>query len=317
MTVWAFNWTDDAEKRELVYGSLKNGKSRFGWSWLEEHNLLLKDNWTKQHGKQLFLLQITPDDWIVHVNTPQWGKCVAARVTSSYSFDTGLNGDFRHYFDVDKESIVEFDRNDENVLPSVNLKPRGRYQRVYAVDDFVQSIENLRTGRVHLDPGESRQGHHLKDKTEEYIRGIPRWLHKTHRGKDLEHFLEVLFRRIPGVTDVRPNGFGWRTDHGADLIVTMSQSVGGYLQLSRRIVVQAKSYEGEHWETDAVRQIKEAVRHFDADGGMIVTTAEKTDALEQAIDEACKEVKKPIELLAAEDLSRFIIKHAPDLAFRL
>ena len=91
--------------------------------------------------------------------------------------------------------------------------------------------------------------------------------------------------------------------------------MGGYLPFSRRIVVQAKSYEGEHWETKAVRQIKEAVQHFDADAGLIVTTAEKTEALERAIDKACKGTKRPIELLAADDLSRFIIKHAPDLVF--
>ena len=316
MTVWAFNWTDNAEMRELVYGSLKNGKSRFGWSWLEEHNLLLKDNWTDQHGKQLFLREITPGDWIVHVNTPQRGKCVAVRVISSYSFDAGLNGDFRHCFDVEKESRIEFDRNDENVLPSVNLRPRGRYHRIYAVDDFIQSLENLRAGRVHLDSDEYRQGHHLKNKTEAYIRGIPKCLHATHRGKDLELFLQELFSRIPGCK-VRPNGSGWRTDHGADLVITMSQSLGGYLPLEKKIVVQAKSYEGEHWETDAVRQIKEAIKTFDADAGLIVTTAEKTEALEQAIVEACEETKRPIELLAADDLSRFIIEHAPDLVFRL
>lgn len=317
MKVWAFNWTTDAEMQRLVYESLQKGKSRFGWSKTPEHNLLLEDNWSVEHGNQLFLLRIKPNDWIVHVNTPKWGRCVAARVTSEYGFDSGLNGDFRHCFDVDTDSILEFDRNDKNVLPSVNLKPRGRYHRVYAEDDFKQSIDNLRKGSVELESGESRQEHHLKGKTEQYLRGIPKLIHKMHRRKDLEPFLAKLFARVPGVDHVHHNGSGWGTDHGADLIITMSQSIGGYLQLPRMIVVQAKSYEGKQWETDAVRQIQEAIEHFDADAGMIVTTAEKTEALEQAVAEACKETKKPIDLLAADDLSRFIIKHAPDLIFRM
>lgn len=321
MMVWAFNWTDDDEMRGLVYESLRNGKSRFGWSWKEEHNLLLENNRTKQHSRQLFLLQIEPKDWIVHVNTPQWGACVAARVTSGYSFDRGLqraNGsmDFRHYLDVDTKSVVEFDRNDPNVLPSVNLRPRYRYHRVYARDDFLQSIKNVRTQSVRLQPGETRQTRHLKDKTGRYLRGISELVHQMFRRHDLEHFLGELFKRLPGVVDVRRNGLGWGTDHGADLIVTMTQSMGR-MEFERRIVVQAKSHGGETRDTKAVSQIREAIEQFGADAGMIVTTAETTEPLEQAIDEACKETRKPIDILAADDLGRFIIKHAPDLVFRM
>lgn len=316
MTVWAFNWTPHSKRRELVYRSLRNGKSRFGWSWLDEHNLLLENNWTEEHSRQRFLLEVSPDDWIVHVNTPEWGRCVAARVTSEYGFDSGLDGDFRHCFDVDKDSIVEFDRNDNNVLPSVNLRPRRRYHRIYAIDDFLQSINHIENQPVDLEPDESRQEYHLKGKTEQYLRELPQLIHEMHRGKDLEDFLRKLFLRLPGVTEVVPNGRRWGTDHGADLIVAMTQSMA-HMEFERTIVVQAKSFEGQHWETKAVTQIEHAVKRFRADAGMIVTTAERTEALERAIDKACNKTEKPIDLLAAEDLSRLVIKHAPDLVFRL
>ena len=53
MTVWVFNKVDDLEARKLVYESVKAGKSRFGWSTKDEHNLKLKDNWTEWHSKEI------------------------------------------------------------------------------------------------------------------------------------------------------------------------------------------------------------------------------------------------------------------------
>jgi hypothetical protein len=53
MQIWAFNKVDEPEERQLIYQSIKSGKSRFGWSQKDEHNLELKDNWTDWHSKQL------------------------------------------------------------------------------------------------------------------------------------------------------------------------------------------------------------------------------------------------------------------------
>ena len=221
MVVWAFNWVSDEkskqvpdEARKLVYKSIKSGKSRFGWSQKDEHDLSKEDNWDllpeeerkEWYSNQRFLLQIKPGDWIVHINTPEWDKCIAAEVASEYDFDDGLQlsdrTDFRHYFNVKIDTIVEFNRKDPNVLPSVNLKPRYRYQRVYAVDDFHQSIENLKSNIVDLDEGESRNEFFLKDKTEEHLSKMSELIHEMYKGKDLEGFLAEVFRKIPGVVDV-------------------------------------------------------------------------------------------------------------------
>ena len=106
--VWAFIKGDEQSTRDLIYNSIKSGKSRFGWSQNDNHNLLLKDNWTEWHSKQLFLLQIQEGDWIVHINTPVWGQCITAKVKSTYRFDEGLHcewgQDYRHYFEIDTET---------------------------------------------------------------------------------------------------------------------------------------------------------------------------------------------------------------------
>ena len=316
MTIWAFNWTEDENDRQQVYKSLLHGKSRFGWSQEDKHNLKLKDNWTDWHSRQLFLLQVKPNDWIVHVNTPQWGRCVAAQVLSEYDFDDGLlcteGKDFRHFFAIDVDSIVEFDRKDPNVLPSVNLNPRQRYHRIYAVQDFQRSIENLKQGVVKLQEGESREVYHLRNKTDELLTEIVRLIHETHRCKELERFLARVFREIPDVIDVIENGFGWGTDYGADLIVTTKT-----LEFENRIIVQVKSFEDVHDDLYAVDQVKTGIEKFDGKAGMVITTAKATPELESYVRKVSEDIGCPIDLLASDDLAKFVIRYAPNLLFNL
>lgn len=317
--IWAFNQVDDAEAKRKVYASIKNGISRFGWSQEDNHNLK-GDVWSNWHSRQLFLLEIKIGDWIVHINTPSYGKCIAAEVISEYNFDDGLqfNGwvDFRHSFKIDTESIVEFDRIDENILPTVNLRPRYRYHRIYAVTDFLQSIENIKNKNINLNKGESKEIYHLKDKTEKYLVEITKLLHSTHHSKNLERFMASVFRKLPNVINVNENGFGWKTDDGADLIITIKTSIGN-LDFDTNVVVQIKSFEGEHYDLTAVEQIENAIAKFGAHAGIIITTAKKTENLEKEVQKISDKINKPIDILAGEDVARFVIKHASDLIFKL
>lgn len=319
MKVWAFNKVDNSECRKKVYQSFKNGISRFGWSQKDKHNLK-GDKWSEWHSKQLFLLQIKKGDWIVHINTPSYGKCIAGQVKSDYKFDEGLDcwnaKDFRHSFEIEKNSIIEFNRNDKNILPTVNLKPRQRYHRVYAVNDFLKSIENLKNNAVNLKKGESKEVYHLRDKTERYLKEITQLIHNTHKSKNLERFMANVFRKLPNVVDVNENGFGWKTDYGADLIVTTKSSIGN-LEFENKIVVQIKSFEGKHYDLNAVEQVKTGIDKFNANAGIIITTAERTEQLEDKIQQISIDIDKPIDLIAGEDVAKFVIKYASDLIFKL
>jgi hypothetical protein len=325
MKVWAFNGVEDkyAKEKEMVYQSVKNGKSRFGWS--SKDGADLRKPWTESHGKQAFLLQIEVGDWIVHINTPNWGKCTAAQVIKTYDFDEGLSCkwggddvimDFRHVIEVDKNSVIEFERRDKNILPAVNLNPRQRYHRIYAVNDFLQSIENLKQNRVSLKDGERKELFHLRDETDELLKKITHLLHKTHKSKTLEHFLAEVFRKIPNVIYVKENGSGWGTDYGADLIVTASSPIGN-IDFENILVVQIKSFGGEHYDLTAVEQVKTGIQQYKASAGMIITTAQRTEQLEAEIQKASDDIGCPIELLAGDDVAKFVLKYAPDLLFRL
>jgi hypothetical protein len=196
--VWAFA---DPGERTLVYESLKNGKPRFGWSDDDEHNL--RGPWSENHSQQMFLLQIKAGDWIVHVNCPDWGECVAVKVVGEYGFDAGLKCkygvDFRHFIPIDPNSLTTFDRGDRNILPKVNLNPRRRYHRIYAVDEFLKSLDNLKNGTVKFKGNETRELFHLRNTTKELLSQITRLIHEIHKSKDIERFLANVFRRVPGV----------------------------------------------------------------------------------------------------------------------
>ena len=323
--IWVFNKADDPQDRLLIYQSVLAGKSRFGWSSSETNDLLDDNNyWKKENGRQRRLREVKPGDWIVHRNTPEWGRFVAARVTSEYQFDEGLQCpnpspsgriDFRHCFEVDTDTIVEFDRLDPNVLPTVRLNQRQRLERIYEVADFLASIDNLEKGAVEMGAGESREEYHLRAKTDKELLSITAHIHETHKGKNLEGFLAQVFKKIPGVEEIEEHGKGgWRTDHGADLIVTMLDPLLG---LERKIIVQVKSYEGEHRDLHAVEQVKTGIEEFGGDAGMIITTAERTEVLENEIEKISGEIDRPITLLAGPEVSAFVIKHAPELLFNL
>ena len=216
MTIWAFNEPGNVD---FVSKSVVEGTSRFGWSYFDTADLnVLKDkSWEEMNEDEQicwkqswFMLDIQKDDWIVHINVPEWGKCTTAKVISGYSFENEGNevGDFRHMIEIDKESVIIFDRNDDNILPIVSrkLKLRGRYWRIYCEAEFFLSIKNLETAEVNLE-GLTRGVYYLKKELSEPLKNITNLIHKNHPGKELEKFIAEILRRMPNVNDDHKNGF--------------------------------------------------------------------------------------------------------------
>lgn len=312
--VFAFAKVDDADARDKVYQEIKNGKSRFGM-WNQE--VSLKDDY---YGMNDFLLRIQVGDWIVHVNSPNYGHCVAVQASGEYDFDEGFECswgvDFRNYIPVDPSTIVEFERTDPNVVPSVNLAPMRRGQRILQVEDFLRTIDNLRDSKHSDKPDELRGLIHLKERfVEEMLPRLTELIQKMNRSKEFEKFLQKIFENMPNVIST-PNGFGWGTDYGADLIVEFRSPLKE-LSLTSKMVVQAKSYEGEHQETNAVDQLVVAMDKFRADCGLLITTARKTEALEDRLLEASEKTGKAIDLIAGDDVARFVIRYAPEMLIGL
>ena len=82
--VFAFARVEDDNARRLVYEEIEQGRSRFGM-WDQAKSL--KEEY---FGRNRQLLEIRKDDWIVHVNMPESGKCVAVQAAGDYQYDNGL-----------------------------------------------------------------------------------------------------------------------------------------------------------------------------------------------------------------------------------
>lgn len=318
--VWAFAQADP-ETKPLLVQSLKNGKSRFGWSSADEHHIM--NGKSEHHRKHRFLKEIKKGDWIVHINTPKYGQCMAAKVISEYQFDEGLNynsnrTDFRHCFEVDPETVIEFNRRD--VHPKVNLKPRGRYHRVYATKEFAESIENITNGGLELKAGKRKEDYFLRKETEEKILPqLTKFIQQMNKGKELEKFLADCFNNVPYV-EVKKNGFGPKTDNGADLLLNISDAMGISDYLA---VVQVKSYKGEVVDKTAINDIKKAFNEFRPEVGIIMTTGVPTEDFIASVDKLTEELQKEellnedknIITIAGNEFARFVLKYAPEKLF--
>jgi restriction endonuclease Mrr len=307
--VYAFAKIDNAVARSKVYQEIKDGKSRFGM-WNQEESL--RENW---YGQNAFLLKIKKDDWIVHVNMPSYGKCVAVKVISDYGFDDGIDcewgKDFNNYLEINKTSIIEFNRNNINVLPSVNLAPRRRGQRVLQVEDFLSSIENLQNKTYNNLNTEDRVIIHLQKKVNSILPNIVSEIHRMNKSKEFERFLHRIFEKMPNTISIK-NGFGWKSDNGADLIVEFENPVIG-INVSTKLIVQAKSYEGSHFDKNAIYQIVTGIKEYDGDAGLLITTANESEVLEEYVREKSEEIQKTIDVIAGTDVAKFVLRYAPEL----
>jgi hypothetical protein len=307
--IYSFAKIADNNARELVYRSIKEGKSRFGM-WDQEESL--KDKW---YGKNAFLLNINANDWIVHVNMPSYGKCVAIETTGTYNFDDGIvcswGVDFNNYIPVNPNSIIEFDRNDINILPSVNLAPRRRAQRILQVEDFFKSLDNLKNEKYTDVSIQDRAVTHLREDINDVLPTITASIHKMNKSKEFERFLHRIFDKMPNTISIQ-NVFGWKTDNGADLIVEFENPIIG-INITTKLIVQAKSYEGAHFDKNAIDQIVTGMEEYGADAGLLITTATETEALEDYVREMSEKTQKTIDVIAGIDVAKFVLRYAPEL----
>ena len=337
MTVWAFNTPQGEGQVDFVFSSLQKGISRYGWSYVNTADLHIMENkdwdelnesetecWNRGH----FLLEIEKGDWVVHINVPEYGQCTAAQVIEPYKFDSKKNkvgvgeysdgGDFRHTLGIDINTLITFDRNNENITPFISrrLKLQGAHWRIYDTDEFLKSIENYRNNAVSLSDTITHGLYYLREDVKAPLSDITKAIQKNHPGKKLEEFIALVFEKIPNVIDVKMNGSGFGSDFGADIIVTYNSGlpISG-LQQEAVTVVQVKSYTGVHWGNEAVEQIKSGIKKYEASSGLIITTAEASEELVKCIEKAQNHIKKPIVLIAGEDVAMFVLKYGAEYIF--
>lgn len=346
MQIFAIKGSDHPEQVQKVYESIYNGFSRFGWGFHSSQNLneisrdlsnlneYQKETWQK--GK--FLLDVKEGDWIVHINTPSYGRCVAVKVKNGYEFDKGLffddanlDPDFSHRLAVDTNSIIEFDRNNDAVVPAVSrrLKLQGSSWQIHTKKEWEQTIENLRNG---IDTGaDKKEIYYLKQDVDSVLNQLASEVHKNNPEKKLEPFIAAVLQNVPTVESAEVNGSGRGTDYGADVVATINEGIdiAGLLE-QRTLVAQVKSYKGYIDDQKAIDQILNAVDVYNADYGLILSTAEPTknflDKVDQASgkkgesdgaynDDEISFQRAKISVLGGKEFMKFILKYGSSQLF--
>jgi hypothetical protein len=309
-----------------IKNSLKNGEGRFGWSYIESADLKELQKRVDEKGwdslideekdcYQAFLLDLKAGDYVVYINVPEWGKCTVAKVTGQYQWKFE-DADFNHRFPVDPSSVYVFDRNDASVHPALRsrLKLQGRWWRIYLKDEFIELLEVHKKGVTPSVRTPESNLRFLSNEIQPFLLSITQRIHRTHPNYDLECLIVEVFKKIPGVIDVKWQGGAG--DHGADILVTFD---GGLpipgLEKQHVLVVQVKSYEGDHWDTRAVEDIKRAFDHYrEASMGLIISTANAiTTPVEQELDKLKEESGKPVSILVGPDVAAFLLRYGAKL----
>ena len=324
-TIYALRGSGTTDRDASTFRSLQEGVGRFGWSYVEtadlgelQRRIHAGDSLTEEERdcRQRFLLDIKKCDYVVYINIPEWGKCTLGRVKGPYYW-RWEDEDFNHRFPVDPASVRVFDRNDAIVHPQLSskLKLQGRWWRINGLHgEFESLIESLREGRDGRPRTIEANLHWLKNEIQSDLESITVKIHKSYPGSELEKPIAAAFRNVPGVKEVKEQGGSG--EQGADLLVVFEWEIPvAGIQEERTCVVQVKSFGGEMWETKAVNQIRRALQYWDADMGVIVSTASSgSEALDNALDTLREELRqesreKPVYLLIGEDVAAFLLRY--------
>ena len=310
----------------IIHRSLHEGVGRFGWSYVETADLRQLKNRIDQRGwedldereldcYQAFLLDLKEDDYVVYLNMPEPRWCTLARVTGPcpyfWKWD-GEGSDFNHRFHIDPSSVAHFMRNDAIVQRALyhKLNPLRRHQGIYDVhEEFERLLQALREGKAGKPSTTETRLDSLREAIKPSLSEITENIRRNYPRVDLEELIARVLRNVPGVRDVREQGGSG--EHGADLLVTYDSGIPiAELQGEHTCVVQVKAFKGEHWDTQAVKQIRKALDRWSADAGLIASAASSTSAaLDDALDQLREETGKPVGLLIGDDLAAFVMRY--------
>jgi len=68
-------------------------------------------------------------------------------------------------------------------------------------------------------------------------------------------------------------------------------------------------------ELNAIEQISEGIVENGANGGMLITTGNSTEELEEYAQIMSEKIKMPIDIIAGVEVANFVIRYAPNLLF--
>lgn len=328
MSIFALKVSEDM--RESIFKSLKEESiPRFTWSYAEEGNLLnikeklLNNGWNslnetqKECWKANFMLNIMPEDYIVYINVPTYGKCTVAKVIKSYFWNwEHYKTDGSHCLGIDIDSIQVFNRNDEGIPSNLSrrFKLQGKYWKIYLETEFYKLINDLKEGTLSGEnaTAETRLTNCINSNVKPYLAKISEELQKAHTGKHLEKLIANILKDIPNIKNVQIKS--GTSDKGGDIIFEYRSELGDILgfEKTEKVAIQVKSYEGTISNTRAIEDLRNVFTYDpDITTGIIMTTATEVDNDfdKKLTDLGIQFPGKNISIIYGSDFASWILKY--------
>ena len=317
------------DERAYIWAELKGGKLRQGWGWLDDQDLralrekrqrgepLSKDEKAAWRNRRMLAdtwngLQV--GDIVIAPNLPEPGRWIIARVSGDYTFDDGNGQDYRHVLPV--TPVRGGDGNIAVIDPSapmVDARLRGTMRtmsRMWSVDHLANAIDSLLAAveaGADVSVGQTREDRRHAFLADVHGKiGEATWavLERSYRGAEFEHLLVPLLEDVYGPGNVEQHGGAG--EHGADLLVTLR----GPLGLRFKVAVQAKLYDGTHYDLHSVEQLRWAYDHHQVQAGVVLTTATETSPeFEAELKKLHEDLGIDVQVWTRDDFLRLLLSH--------
>lgn len=316
------------EKREFILDRLSRGELRQGWGWRKRQNLDLiaakletngwqvseleddeRDAWRNQRMWSGHWGRINVGDVIVLPKLPTDRQWKIVRVTGDYHFDLHDDwGDYAHVLPV--EELVAAVSNTNRRVGAGLQRTMRTPMRMWNITPLAAEVDELLS-----DVGEALDRadtdlERLQDVMAESLVFMRKLMASKFAGNQNEAPVRRLLERLygPEAVGVRAG----RAEKGADFEITQVDPLG----VSFTTVVQLKTYEGRIGDYDhhALAQIRQAIEHYSAHAGVILTTADdETDEFQQEREKLEAELGRQVRLVAGDELARLFLGNLGDL----
>ena len=318
------------DQRKLVWKELQQGRLRQGWGWQPEQDLRLilakkKDGQELNEDEKVAWRnkRMLSDTWnglregdvAICPNLPEQGRWVIARIEGPYRYEEHPeHDDFRHILPVkplrSKDGTIAIVNPND---PVVDARLRGTMRtmsRMWGIDNLGDAVEEIIAAIASdsdLSEGqtkEQRREGFLTDIRKQVADMVWERVEKVYRGAEFEHLLIPLLESVYGDGAVEHRGGAG--EKGADLIVTTQ----GPLGLTFQTAIQVKMYDGTHYDTHPLDQLRRARKEHGVQAGVVLTTAnEVSQEFQDALVNLGEELKIDIQAWTREDFVRLLLAH--------
>lgn len=329
MTQYAVIRTDK-DSRDFIWAELEQGRLRQGWGWLPEQDLRrlhakrtagepLDDDERAAWRNKRMLADVwnglKVGDVVIAPNLPEQGRWVIARVSGPYQFEiAGDQHDFGHILPV--EPVRSNNGNIAVVNPNdavVDARLRGTMRtmsRMWGIDHLGEAVGEIIAAIE--DGGDVSTGQTAEQRRETFLAAMRAemtdvaWsrLAKAYRGAEFEHLIIPLLESVYGDGTVEHHGGAG--EKGADLIVTTV----GPLGIRFKTAIQVKMYDGTHYDSHPLDQLRWAREEHCVQAGVVLTTAtEVSPEFQEGLIKLGEELKIDIQAWTRNDFVRLLLAY--------